>query len=188
MNRSGIVQIAFDHNRYGQKNVKQEPGGSDAEDDADRWITEQRLNVDHPDFFCGQGALPPRGIDDRRPRGAWYLHQGAAVVQPVSEQQQEQQHSQPASAPASSPPMACDPNPQNFRSGGGGQSSSSSSSSSSSTGSPAFPQPHVAWGPSSDGDDGEDLGSSAVAAPALASADATDSAQQERDADDLLGV
>lgn len=72
MNRSGIFQIAFDHDKHGEGTVKLEP--SEGEDE-ERWIHEQRLEIDHPDFFCGQGSDPPRGPDDSRPRGSWYLHQ-----------------------------------------------------------------------------------------------------------------
>lgn len=180
MTRSGIFQIAFDHDRYGNKSaVKQEPSGTGAgagiDEDEQRWIHEQRLQIDHPDFFCGQGGPPPVGIDNGRPRGAWFLHE-RAVTQPQPEQEREQQ--QPA---ALSPPAACSRTPHDLSNGGGGGPSRSSDG-------PAFPQ---SWNPVSHGDDSGDLGSSAVAAAAQASADATDSVQvqqEERDASDLLGV
>lgn len=171
MNRSGIFQIAFDRDRYGPKSVKQEPGPSvtDAEESTDRSITEQRLQIDHPDFFCGHGDKPPVGIDNCRPKGAWYLHyvHERAAVRPVSEQEQQQ----PVSEPVSPPPVACDRTPHNFINGGGGQSSISSS--------PAFPQSHVACGsvPHGGGNSGDLGSSSAVAAAAQATADATGSVQ-----------
>lgn len=80
MNRSGIFQIAFEHDRYGKNGgVKQELGSTS--DEEERWIHEQRLQIDHPDFFCGQGNNPPVGVDNDRPRGAWYLHQSTTPTQ-----------------------------------------------------------------------------------------------------------
>ncbi|CAM9375486.1 unnamed protein product [Ectocarpus fasciculatus] len=162
MNRSGIFQIAFDHDRQGQKSaVKKEPGSHGVDE---RWIHEQRLSIEHPDFFCGQGDSPPIGIDHLRPKGAWYLHQGQVV----------------------SPPDMCSRTPRlSDRSGSGDHSSSSTDSSSSvgsSSSSPATataaatapqpaPQPAppvsdpVAWNQSSLGSDSVH-GASSVAAAA----------------------
>jgi len=170
MSRSGIFQIAFDHDRYGHKSIKQELSGTEAyqdeDTDTDRSVHEQRLQIDHPDFFCGQGDTPPVGVDNSRPRGAWYLHQRAAVPAAA-----EQEQRRPVSEPAS-PPGAFGRSSQNF-----GSSSSA-----------AFPQSHAAWGPTSHGDNGEDLGSSAVAAAAQANADATDMVQRGCDPSDLRGA
>lgn len=93
MNRSGRFQIAFDHdkNGLGGSSSSSSGGGSGgsggsgsssvtvkaemSEDSEDaRWIHEQRLEIDHPHYFCGQGSNPPHGVDDSRVRGAWYLH------------------------------------------------------------------------------------------------------------------
>ena len=226
MNRSGIFQIAFDHDRYGNKSeVKQEPSATQGEeeeeeddDDTERWIHEQRLQIDHPDFFCGQGDNPPVGIDNCRPRGAWFLHRSPPVQRQQGQEQEQaqaqgqgQEQEQPALDPAS-PPAACSRTPHNLSNGGGGQgsstttsssarsssggdssSSSSSGSSSSTSSSPALPQSHVVCGPVSLGNDGGDLGGgsgsgSSVAAAAQANANATDSVGEERDAGGLMGV
>lgn len=71
MNRSGIFQIAFDHDKDGERSTHHE---SPEELEDTRWIHEQRLEIEHPDFFCGHGNNPPRGPDNSRPKGAWYLH------------------------------------------------------------------------------------------------------------------
>lgn len=76
MNRSGIFLIAFDHDKNGKRLIKQEPG---AEVEQETWIHEQRLEIDHPNFFCGVGNDPPRGTDEGRPSGAWYLHDTGAA-------------------------------------------------------------------------------------------------------------
>ncbi|CAM9597440.1 unnamed protein product [Ectocarpus sp. 12 AP-2014] len=147
MNRSGIFQIAFDHDRQGQRSaVKTEPG-SIGEDE--RWIHEQRLSIEHPDFFCGQGDSPPIGIDNLRPKGAWYLHQGQGV----------------------SPPDMCSRTPRlsNGNDSGGHSSSSSSSSSSPATATATaaatapVPDP-VVWNQSSLGSDSVHGANSAAAA------------------------
>ncbi|CAN0541256.1 unnamed protein product, partial [Ectocarpus sp. 12 AP-2014] len=146
MNRSGIFQIAFDHDRQGQRSaVKTEPG-SIGEDE--RWIHEQRLSIEHPDFFCGQGDSPPIGIDNLRPKGAWYLHQGQGV----------------------SPPDMCSrtPHSSNGNDSGGHSSSSSSSSSpatATATAAATAPVPDpVAWNQSSLGSDSVHGANSAAAA------------------------
>ncbi|CBJ31060.1 expressed unknown protein [Ectocarpus siliculosus] len=133
MNRSGIFQIAFDHDRQGQRSaVKTEPG-SNGEDE--RWVHEQRLSIEHPDFFCGQGDSPPIGIDNLRPKGAWYLHQGQGI----------------------SPPDMCSRTPHlSNGSDSGGHSSSSSSSPATATATAAATAPvpdPVAWNQSSLGSD-----------------------------------
>ncbi|CAM9342362.1 unnamed protein product [Ascophyllum nodosum] len=64
MNRGGIFQIAFDHDNSNVVPSHEDKG----------WLREQRLEIDHPDFFCGTGNDPPIGADESRPKGAWYLH------------------------------------------------------------------------------------------------------------------
>lgn len=128
MNRSGIFQVAFEQQRYGKSGVvKQEPPVGDVED---RWIHEQRLQIDHPSFFCGQGDSPPFGVDDTRPRGAWYLHQTSQ--QPTQQQQQQQQQErgqqQQQQEPVSLPvPRSRTPDNLTNGSGSGGQSNTSTS-------------------------------------------------------------
>lgn len=191
MSRSGIFQIAFDYHRwYDSSTVKQEPSGTE---DTDRLIYEQRLQIEHPDFFCGQGDSPPVGIDNTRPRGAWFLHQRAAM-QP--EQEQEQPVLQPVAHPVAHPvaqpvaqpetqpaaqPLACSRTPHSLSTGSGGSSGGGGSSNNSQV----LPQSHMTWNPVSHGVGGSgDLGSSDT----VANASAIDSAQQEHDASGLLGV
>lgn len=152
MNRSGIFQIAFDQDRYGNKSaVKQEPSGQvpSGTEDTDRWIHEQRLQIDHPNFFCGQGDTPPVGLDNCRPRGAWFLHQKSVVQR---EQDQQQQPVLQPVAPPVAPLVASSRTPYSLSNGGGGHCSGSSGTS------PALPQSHVAWGPASFGDASGNLG------------------------------
>eukprot|EP00903_Cladosiphon_okamuranus_P006696 g6535.t1 len=198
MNRSGIFLIAFDHDRYGTKSaVKQEPSpsGTELEEGTDRRIHEQRLQIEHPQFFCGRGADPPVGIDSDRPRGAWYLHLRTAVQRRQQQEQEEaqeqaqeqaqtqpqaQEREQPAVGPVLPPQVGCSRTPHNLCNGSGGQSSSIGSTSIS----PPLSLLHVAGGgPVSHGDGIGGLGSSsaiaaaaaAAAAATQASADATDS-------------
>lgn len=74
MNRGGIFQIAFDHDNAMAKLVSSEEKG---------WLREQRLEIDHPDFFCGTGTDPPVGADESRPKGAWYLHSNGGTSEPA---------------------------------------------------------------------------------------------------------
>ena len=192
MNRSGIFQIAFEHDRYGRKvqsSVKQEPGGVR---DTDRWIHESRLQIDHPDFFCGRGDSPPVGIDNCRPRGAWYLHRAAVAPGQGQEQgrgqeqgqEQEQGQDRPVPPPPPPPPpVACSRTPHvlsngssssgNSGGGGGGDSSGSRS--------PLVPQSLVDHGQEG-GSHGSGNNTAEVAAAAAAAAAAVAAVESRVDA------
>lgn len=78
MNRGGIFQIAFDHDNVMTKLLP-------SQEDDKGWLREQRLEIDHPDFFCGTGNDPPVGADESRPKGAWYLHSGGERASTAAE-------------------------------------------------------------------------------------------------------